>query len=400
MGRMGAVGANVVAWLLFVLPLVARADEQGLRSASRRLLAVRRAPAATARHSTAATQYYGLVSVGTPAQEFRVVFDTGSGQLVLPNGKCDDGACTSHHRFLSEKSKSAVQIGWADEPTKAIGADDDRDTKSLSLLGSDVSGEFVRDTLCVGKTDSACGTVDFVALTEESDEPFGKLAFDGVLGLAPGSPDAQEFNVLHALLKAKSASADVFAFYLSPSTAESAGTGEISFGGYSKSRVASELTWAPVANNGTWQISVQDISIGGKPAGLCGKEGCHAAVDTGASLMMYPGHILWAVMSQLDIDDECQKDAPALGLVINGQHFELDKSEYLEHDDDGCRLLVGSTSGAGKSPTLVLGYPFMRKFYTVFDAAQNRVGFAKANHAAKAEAEKGVATVSLVGVRA
>mmetsp|Transcript_89582 Transcript_89582/g.231214 ORF Transcript_89582/g.231214 Transcript_89582/m.231214 type:complete len:405 (-) Transcript_89582:45-1259(-) len=403
MGREGTSRANVVAQLLLVLPLVAcRAHEQGARSASRRLLAIRRAgdaPAAAARHSLAATQYYGVVSVGKPPQELRVVFDTGSGQLVLPGGKCDDTACKSHRRFLSANSTSAVQIGWADEPATAIGADDDRDTKSLSLLGSDVSGEFVRDNLCVGGSNSVCGTVDFVALTEESDEPFGGLAFDGVLGLQPGSPDAQAFNALHALLGTKPASANVFALYLSPSTANSAGGGEISFGAYSKARMASALTWAPVVNNGTWQVAIEDISIGGKAAGLCGKEGCRATVDTGASLMMYPGHILWAVLSHLDIDDECTKDAPTLGLVVGGQHFELDTSEYLEHDDDGCRLLVGSTSGAGKSPTLVLGYPFLRKFYTVFDVANNRVGFARANHAAMPTGQKGVATVPLVGVR-
>jgi chymosin len=377
------MGRNVAAWLLLVLPLV----EGRLRA-----IQTHGAPRPAA---LAATQYYGLVSVGKPAQEFRVVFDTGSGQMLLPGGKCEDDACKKHRRFLSEKSSSAAQIGWADDPTKAIGADDDRDTKSLSLLGSDVSGEFIRDQVCVS---SVCGTVDFVALTEESDEPFGKLEFDGVVGLAPGSPDAQEFNVLRALLGKSKPSMDLFGFYLARSSQDKVGGGELSFGSYNKNRMASELTWANVVNNGTWQINIQDISIGGKAKNLCGKEGCRASVDTGSSLMMYPGHILWAMMSELDLDDECKKDAPTIGLMINGQNFELDKSEYLEQDDEGCRLLVSTTTGAGKGANLVLGYPFMRKFYSVFDAANNRVGFARANHEAKPAA--GGATVSLVGVRA
>mmetsp|Transcript_23802 Transcript_23802/g.62717 ORF Transcript_23802/g.62717 Transcript_23802/m.62717 type:complete len:426 (-) Transcript_23802:95-1372(-) len=354
-----------------------------------------RARARAACKEAHASEYYGKVSIGSPPQDFVVVFDTGSGNLLLPSKQCQDEACKSHKRFDASLSTSAVDVAFADSPDKAVDKGGDRDVVTITFGTGEISGVFIKDTICIG---SICTHGDFVAATEESDEPFGKLAFDGVLGLAPGSADAQEFNILHALLGGKP-STDLFALYLSPSTQDKVGGGELSFGSYSKSRMSSELTWAPVVNNGTWQINVMDITIGGKPANLCGKQGCHASVDTGSSLMMYPGHALWAMMSQLELDDECTKDTPAIGLVINGQTFELDKSEYLEQDEDGCRLLMGSTNGAGKSPTLVLGYPFMRKFYTVFDNANSRVGFARANHEAK-PAETGSATVSLVGVRA
>lgn len=354
--------------------------------------------AAAAPAAKSATQYYGVVQVGTPRQEFRVVFDTGSGQLVIPGAKCDDGACVSHRRFTSENSTSAVQIGWADDPTKPMADGDDRDTKSLSLMSADVSGEFVRDKVCVGTKDEVCGVANFVSLLEENDEPFAGLAFDGVLGLAPTSPDAKEFNVLKALLGNRKGGSAVFGLYL-------AGTeGELTFGGYRKERMAEELFWVPVTTFGAWQIQVDDITLDGKPANLCPQGGCEAAVDTGSSLVLAPGNMLARIMGKIDPGEDCSKKLPKLGFMVKGHLLELNGEDYLENTDDGCEFLLASSPGSSKGgPSLVLGYPFLRRFYTVFDQAEHRIGFALANHAVlkkPAALAKDVASIPLVGLRA
>merc|ERR1719375_3003717 len=43
------------------------------------------------------SSYSGKIAVGFPkAQEFRVVFDTGSAHIVLPSSDCKDEACLVH----------------------------------------------------------------------------------------------------------------------------------------------------------------------------------------------------------------------------------------------------------------------------------------------------------------
>lgn len=404
----------VLAGLLCLsLPCLSSAEEEsagniGLRSRQQQRKLRTRRVASNAAGPLAATQYYGLVSVGTPPQEFRVVFDSSSGQLILPSAKCDDSACSTHRRFGSENSSSAVQIGWADDPVKPIGPDDDRDTKSLSLLGTDTSGEFVRDKICLGSKAAAgpqvCGTADFVTLTEESDEPFGQLDFDGVLGLGLQSPDAKEFNLVSALL-GPAVKRHVFALYLSPKSAGKIEGGELHVGGYRKEHMASEFTWAALSNNDSWHVKVDDITVNGKSTGFCAKTGCQAAVDTGSSLIVTPGNMLWAIMSKLDIDDECTHSSPKLGFVVEGRNLELDQEDYLEHSEDGCRLLMRSGTDAGKGAALVLGYPLLRKYYTAFDVENKRIGFALAKSAPeqKSRPQSGgdpePAVVPLVGLR-
>ena len=64
-------------------------------------------------HSVGA--YFGTISVGSNsngevAQEFSVVFDTGSGHIVLPSETCDSQACHTHRRYDISSSNSAQAI--------------------------------------------------------------------------------------------------------------------------------------------------------------------------------------------------------------------------------------------------------------------------------------------------
>uniref|UniRef100_A0A7S3VYR8 Peptidase A1 domain-containing protein n=1 Tax=Strombidinopsis acuminata TaxID=141414 RepID=A0A7S3VYR8_9SPIT len=352
------------------------------------------------------TAYFGRIYLGTPQQDFTVVFDTGSGHLFLPSATCDSFTCRKHRRFDRRASDSSIDV---DHGGHAVRPDaTERDQVAIAYGTGEVTGEFVRETVCLAKheapvTDESedCVRIRVITATEMTPEPFNTFHFDGVLGLGLDSLAVDpEFSFFGQMAKQNNLVHELFGYFLSRSDKVAS---EISFGGHDTRRIASELEWTPVHQPelGFWQVKVKSVSVAGESLPLCEEGDCIAIADTGTSLIGAPRQVsqrLHWLLARKVPDNPSEIDCrtfPGPDLVFElegGVKITLGPEDYSRatamrvlqkannHSQVICRAsLLPVDDGEVLGPKAwILGEPVLRKYYTAYDWHGKRIGFAPA----------------------
>jgi hypothetical protein len=320
--------------------------------------------------------YFGKVQIGSPPQEFSVVFDTGSGNLLVPGQDCEVEACMKHKRFNHRQSKAVNCDGTN------VADDREQDEITITFGTGHVTGRCFTDSVCVS---NVCSPANFISATDESSQPFASFSFDGVLGLARDSmAQANEFSIMNRLDTSGVLLKPLFAVFLSDSDNENS---EVTFGDIKHDHMASDLYWVPVSGTaGYWEVEIKGIYFDKKPMNIC--QGCRVAVDTGTSELAGPTDTINKLQSLLNVDGDCSeaKNLPNLGFAVKGETgkpkiFSLSPKDYASSSASGCSLsLMSLDVPPPKGPLFVFGIPFLQKYYTVYDHEKSRVGFAVAKH--------------------
>lgn len=269
-----------------------------------------------------------------------------------------------------------------------------------------VTGDFVRDVVCLGMERTsgsrmdACAEVILVAATNMTAEPFLQAPFDGIIGLGlEGLSVNSEFSFFGRLTAAEGLLPQ-FAIFL-PAREED-GLAEISFGGYNSKRLAGDIQWVPVveAEKGFWQVSIKSVRIGDRVLDICdGAGGCRGAIDSSSSRLGVPAEALEQLEAALGVSGQPDTSfgdctaGPNLQLVLEGgATLSLRPQDYTENIAGKCKPLLhplAATDRAGKlymddtilrsgaflRHSFVLGEPLLRRYYTVFDWEHKRIGF-------------------------
>ncbi|KAG4135535.1 hypothetical protein ERO13_D08G221500v2 [Gossypium hirsutum] len=249
-------------------------------------------------------QYYGVIAIGSPPQNFTVLFDTGSSNLWVPSSKCYFSiACYFHSKYKSSRSSTYTKIGKPCEINYGSGS---------------ISGFFSQDNVEVGGV--VVRDQVFVEATREGSFPTFVLAkFDGILGLG-----FQEISVGNAtpvwynMLNQDVVREDVFSFWLNRDPSANEG-GELVFGGVDPKHYKGKHTYVPVTRKGYWQFDMGDFLIGNNSTGVC-EGGCAAIVDSGTSLLAGPTAVVTeinhAIGAEGVVSAECKEVVSQYGDLI------------------------------------------------------------------------------------
>lgn len=320
-------------------------------------------------------QYYGLISIGTPAQNFMVIFDTGSSNLWVPSKKCPltDIACMLHNKYNSKKSSSYKADGRK---------------FSIQYGSGSMKGFISRDIVCV----SGICTRDqeFAEATSEPGLAFVAAKFDGILGMGwPQIAVANITPVFNTMVAQHLVPEPKFAFWLDRNPQAPQG-GELTLGGADPKRYTGPISWAPLTRDGYWQFKMDSVMSGQRRVACSG--GCQVIADTGTSLIAGPTEEVEQIQKLIGakplmrgeylVNCSSIPNLPVIKFVIGGQQFALEGSDYvLKVKAMGQQICLSGFMGIDMPPRIgklwILGDVFIGRFYSIFDVGNNRVGFAE-----------------------
>lgn len=388
------------------------------------------------------TSYSGVLSVGVgsqPPQEFRVVFDTGSGHVVFPAKHCKSESCLMHRQYDMSHSSSATPIN-VDGSTVPEG--ELCDQVKIGFGTGSVVGEFVRDTVCLGSAsaggaqwrDTICQEVQIVTAVEMSTTPFKNFGFDGILGLGLKSLAlSPEFSFFNLLSQGNELGAPHFGVFLTDD--DSGQESEIAIGGHNPARLLQPLSWSPVAmpELGYWQVQITAVRVNGVELDFCKDGSCRGVMDTGTSHLGIPAPYDKSLAELLttdaaDLSDCREVSAPVLEIEVPGFNITLDAENYMRQLPLRAGINVGSSKGvvlpsqASSTTTLpptvlredgseverycrprlmpvnlpapvgpnlfILGEPVLQRYYTVFDWKGPNIGFGLSSNAKNSRRSK------------
>jgi len=306
-------------------------------------------------------QYFGEISLGTPLQNFTVIFDTGSSNVWVPSSLCWFSiACWLHNVYRETKSTSFSKNGTAMEIKYGSGA---------------MSGQFSRDSLDLGGL--LASNFTFAEATSLSGISFIMAKFDGIVGLGFRSISVGHAETaIEAMYRQGQINEAKFSFYLTEGGLEGSA---LVLGGEDPTYYTGEFKNYIVSSATYWVIDMDGFTIKDYKVKVL-----KAILDTGTSLIVGAPPVINEINERIGhVDEACNgiENLPTIKVNIGNDEFELTPADYVLKV-----TAMGQTEClSGFMPmnlpipdAVILGDVFLKAYYTVFDLTNKSVGIAKA----------------------
>jgi cathepsin D len=307
-------------------------------------------------------QYFGEIGLGTPAQPFKVVFDTGSSNLWVPSHSCWSAPCWIHSTYKSSASSTYKKNGTS---------------LNIQYGSGGVKGFFSNDFVTLGGVKAE--NITFGEATSLSGVSFLAAKFDGILGMGFRSLSVGGvITIFEALFEQTQIPEASFSFYLSKDAGSS--SSRLILGGMNPKYFTGDLKFYPLISETYWVIALNSFNVNGKSI-----KAAKAIMDTGTSLIVGSADIINEINAQIGtVDTSCNglDKLPNVVVNISGDDWVLTPNDYVMK----VSLLGYSQCMSGFmamdlpwKDTVILGDIFLKTYYTLFDMTHNQIGLAKAN---------------------
>ncbi|KAG2107864.1 aspartic peptidase domain-containing protein [Suillus cothurnatus] len=332
------------------------------------------------------SSYSGVVSIGTPPQNFNLVLDTGSSDLWVATTSCT--SCGSDiPEFNPSKSStykatsSQLEIDYGSGSAQGIVAQD-----SVTFGSFEMSQELLAVTNITSR------------LIDDG--------LSGIMGLGFASISAlQTTPFWEALYNANDLAEPLFSFYLEryvnqANQISAAPGGVLTLGGTNSSLYNGSIEYLNLTGPSSyWLLTVSSVTVQGKTIPIDPLSGL-AAIDTGTTLIGAPTPIAASIWAQVPGSTELTGDWQGLYAFP----CDTDVTVYISFGGTNWAIspldmnlgtlndtMIGNASasspqmcaggifdiGIGSAPAWIVGDTFLKNVYSVFRASPAAVGFAQ-----------------------
>ncbi|KAG0243808.1 hypothetical protein BGW41_001320 [Actinomortierella wolfii] len=318
--------------------------------------------------------YAGTIQLGEPPQSFQVVFDTGSDMIVVISNMCQGLHCNDMTQYTCTscaRTPYSYNITYGD--------------------GTWGAGPIVTDTVSIGGLVIKNQQILDITKSGLDLSAYGN-GVSGLVGLMPHSPVAKAIPPLQTIYENKLLDQNVFSVYLTSNLAPKQG-GSFLFGGIDTSKFTGELNWVPLSTapsvrEGMWYIEADNAFAGTTP--VPGYKQAPWLFDTGTSFIAVPSTFAQEFHKLIPGSSYSAEDqvytVPCSGntsfaISFRGQVYEVPYLDYIARASGGggSNVCVSLVMPLGNYEMYILGDPFLRQVYAVYDfnTGASRIGLAK-----------------------
>ncbi|CAJ0560690.1 unnamed protein product, partial [Mesorhabditis spiculigera] len=355
-------------------------------------------------------EYLGNITIGTPEQPFRVILDTGSSNLWVPDSSCDGpvncqhckdmgifcnlicddpscctnspvaagkvppkirGACDGKNKFDESKSTTYKKDGWPWEIEYGTGSADGFQGIDTVRFGEPGTKQLVVPSTTFGQAEEIA---DFFA-----DDPI-----DGILGLAFTAISVNDVTppLVNAINLGVLTNPIFTVFLMHQFDGEGVYGGVFTYGDLDKTNCGDLIAYQTLSSATYWEYKLDHVSAGGFDTKL----GLYAISDTGTSFIGGPQYdtdkiaagygATWNDEDQV-YEIDCKANLGPFAVTIGGIVYNIQKNNMIVPSDQpgNCWLALFPFDSLFIPPQWILGDPFIRQYCHTFDYGRQRIGF-------------------------